>query len=257
MKQTSTQLKKELRKYTSPKRKSANEWFFKTHKGDYGYGDRFIGVSMPNIRNIAKQSKDVSLDEIKKLISSKIHEERMLAIVLLVNQFKESQKNPVNKTQGKKIYDFYLKNTKHINNWDLVDVSASYIVGAYLLTKPNNERKILYKLARSHDLWEQRISIIATFAFIYQNNFTDTYEIADMLMLHKHDLIHKAVGWMLREAGKRDLKAEEKYLLGKRNLPNSNPEATARYKLMPRTMLRYAIEKFPKPKYKAFIKGIL
>ena len=219
---TAEKLKKELRKYASRERKKANEWFFKSGIGQYGEGDQFIGVRVPDCRKVAQQFKGLPLNEIEKVLESKIHEERLTVILILVDQFKKAQKTELlKKISGANtstldsagvIYNFYLKHTKHINNWDLVDLSAHRIVGGYLLQCPKSERKILYKLAKSKNLWEQRISVISTFAFIPKNDFEDPFKLADMLLIHPHDLIHKAVGWMLREIGKRDQKAEEKYL---------------------------------------------
>jgi 3-methyladenine DNA glycosylase AlkD len=230
-------VKKELKKYSSDKRKKSNEWYFKTKLGDYGYGDKFIGVSMPDIRKVSKKFELISLQEIKKLLTSKIHEERMSALIILSYQFKKADK----KIQ-KRIYDFYLKDTKYINNWDLVDVTVNKIVGAYLWGKGNKDRKILYKLAVSKNMWERRIAIVATSYFIYQNHFSDTLKISKLLLNDKEDLLHKAVGWMLREVGKRDQKIEETFL--KQN-----------YKNIPRTTLRYAIERFPEKKRLAYLRG--
>jgi 3-methyladenine DNA glycosylase AlkD len=229
-------VQKELKKYSSEKRKKSNEWYFKTGLGDYGYGDMFIGLSMPDIRNVAKKFNLLPLPEVKKLLSSKIHEERMTALIILSCQFQKADK----KTQ-KKIYNFYLKNTKYINNWDLVDVTVNRIVGAYLWKNKDEDRKILYKLASSKHMWERRIAIIATSYFIYQNDFTDTLKISKILLRDKEDLLHKAVGWMLREVGKRNQNIEEEFL-------------KKYYKTMPRTMLRYAIEKFPETKRKQYLK---
>ncbi|MCX6752382.1 MAG: DNA alkylation repair protein [Candidatus Nomurabacteria bacterium] len=231
-------VQKELKKFSSLKRKKSNEWYFKTGEGDYGHGDKFVGVSMPDIRVVSKKFIELSLLEIKKLLSSKIHEERMVALVILSYQIKKTDKQ----TQ-KKIYNFYLNNTKYINNWDLVDVTVNRIVGAYLWENKNEGREILYKFARSKNMWERRIAIIATSYFIYQNNFVDTFKIAKILLNDKEDLLHKAVGWMLREVGKRDQKTEEAFL-------------KKYYKKMPRVMLRYAIEKFPETRRKAYLKGM-
>ena len=230
-------IQKELKKYSSDKRKKSNEWFFKTGKGEYGYGDKFIGVSMPDTRVVAKKFMSLSLLEIKKLLSSKIHEERMTALIILSYQFKKADQ----KIQ-KKIYNFYLENTKHINNWDLVDVTVNRILGVYLWENRDSDRKILYTLAHSKNMWERRIAIVATSYFIYQNYFNDTLKIAQILLNDKENLLHKAVGWMLREVGKRNQKIEESFL-------------KKHYKMMPRAMLRYAIERFPEAKRKAYLKG--
>jgi len=234
-----TDVQKDLKKISSKKRKEANEWFFKTGKGEYGHGDKFIGVSMPKARVIAKKYINLPIPEIKKLLSSKIHEERMTALIILSYKFEKGDR----KLQ-KKIYDFYLRNIKYINNWDLVDVTVNKIVGAYLWGSNKKDRKILYSFARSKNMWERRIAIVATSYFIYQDDFDDTLKIAKILLNDEEDLLHKAVGWMLREVGKRNQKSEEAFL-------------KKHYKKMPRTMLRYAIERFPEPKRKAYLKGII
>lgn len=199
--------------------------FFKTGKGGYAEGDIFLGVVVPETRKLVKKYKNIALKDAVKLLRSKIHEERLAALLILVDKFQTDQ--------GKEeIYNLYLKNTKHINNWDLVDLSAGQIVGDYLFVKP---KTILFKLARSKNFWERRIAIMATFNFIKKNQFKETLKIAEMLLIDTHDLIHKAVGWMLREVGKRNLKVEDDFL-------------KKHYQKMPRTMLRYAIEKFPEKK---------
>jgi 3-methyladenine DNA glycosylase AlkD len=215
---------KELNKKASPKRKKANEWFFKTGEGQYGYGDKFVGISMPDIRAIAKKYFDLSMDDVLELVKSEIHEYRMTGLVILVYQFEKA-----NEKLRKKIYKTYLKNTKYINNWDLVDVTTPRIVGGYLLDK-KKERKVLYKLVKSKSLWERRIAVLATFMFISKNDFKDSVKIGEKLLKDKHDLIHKAVGWMLREIGKRDEVTLLAFL-------------DRHYKVMPRTMLQYSIER--------------
>ena len=207
--------------------------FFKTGKGQYDEGDIFIGVSVPDTRKIAKEFKALSLSEIKKLIHSKIHEERLLGLILIVNQFQAGDEKL--KAQ---LYRYYLKNKKYINNWDLVDVSAHLVVGIWLLDK---DRSVLYRLAKSKSLWDRRIAILSTFSFIRKNDFKDTIKLSECFLDDEHDLMHKAVGWMLREVGKRDEATLFKFL--KQHLQK-----------MPRTMLRYAIEKFPEKKRKAFLK---
>ena len=219
-----SKLKKDLRSKSNSKRAKNLQRFFKTGKGEYGEGDVFLGITVPESRKIAQKHKDLGLTYIKKLLSSKFHEERLVALLILVHRFSKGDEQ-----QRKSIFAFYLKNTKHINNWDLVDLSSHKIVGEYLSNKP---KKILYKLARSKDLWERRISVISTFRFIRDNKFNDSLKIAAILLKDEYDLIHKAVGWMLREIGKKSLKDEEKFL-------------KKYYKRMPRTMLRYAIERFP------------
>jgi 3-methyladenine DNA glycosylase AlkD len=201
--------------------------FFKTGAGQYGEGDIFIGVPIPDIRRLCKQFfKQTTLNDVQILLNDPIHEVRMLAILLLVYSFEKADPS-----QQQAIYQFYLVNTARINNWDLVDNSAGQIVGAYLFDK---DRAVLYQLAHSQSLWEQRIAIIATFYFIKRQQFDDTFAIARLLLTHEHDLIHKAVGWMLREVGKKDRSTLEAFL-------------NNYYQTMPRTLLRYAIEKFPEP----------
>ena len=194
--------------------------FFKTGKGQYGEGDKFLGVTVPNIREVAKEYKDVSIDILKELIHSPWHEMRMCALLILVIN---SKKNVTKET-----FDFYLSQSKYINNWDLVDLSAPQIVGQYLLDK---ERDTLYKLTESKLLWDNRIAIVSTLTFIRNNDLDDTYKLSLKMMNHKHDLMHKSIGWMLREAGKRDEKRLYDFVMEHKSI-------------MPRTMLRYSIEKF-------------
>lgn len=196
--------------------------FFKTGKGQYGEGDIFLGVTVPNIREVAKEFKDINIDIIEKLIHSPWHEMRMCALLILVNNSK--------KEVTKDTFEFYLSQTKYINNWDLVDLSAPQIVGKFLL---NKERDIIYRLAESDLLWDNRIAIVSTLTFIRNNDLDDTYKLSLKMMNHKHDLMHKATGWMLREAGKRDAKRLYNFVMEYKNI-------------MPRTMLRYSIEKFDK-----------
>jgi len=210
--------------------------YFKTGKGQYGEGDIFLGLTTPTHQKIAKEFTDLSHPEIAKLLESKIHEYRSVALTILVDQFTKASKAK-NEKERTRIVRFYLAHRKGINNWDLVDGSARYIVGAYLFNHPK-ERTILYKLAKSKNLWDKRIAIISTHYFILQNEHADALAIMEILLKDKHDLIHKAVGWMLREVGKRDLKVEEKFL--------DKYAAT-----MPRTSLRYAIERFS-PARRAF-----
>jgi len=229
-----TEIKKEIAKYADSEKAKILQGFFKTGKGEYGEGDIFIGVKVPEVREIAKKFKETEFFEIEKLLKSKIHEERLCALLILIQKFEKT-----NEKEKQKIVDFYLANTKQINNWDLVDLSAPKIIGKHLVEK---NRKIVYTLAKSKELWEKRIAIIATYAFIQKNDFSDTLKISELLINEEHDLMHKAVGWMLREIGKRNLNAEEKFL-------------KKHYKKMPRTMLRYAIEKFDEPKRKAYLNG--
>ena len=225
-------LKKDIRKLKNPEKAKLLARFFKTGKGEYGEGDVFIGLMVPDSRKIAVKYSKFPFNEIKTLLKSKIHEERLIALLILVNNYHKGDDE-----EKEKIYNFYLSNTKKINNWDLVDLSAHKIVGAHLIGK---DKSILYKLVRSDNLWERRIAIIATFNFINNNKFEDSLKIAKLLLNDKHDLIHKAVGWMLREIGKRNQAVEEKFLRGC-------------YKKMPRTMLRYAIERFDEKKRKFYL----
>lgn len=217
----------------SQKAKSS-AWFFKTGKGQYAEGDKFIGVTVPEQRKVAKQFKELPAAEIEKLLQSDIHEHRLTALIMLRNRF---NKGKAGWEVRKEIIDLYLHNLKYVNNWDLVDTSAA-MLGEFL---QGNERKLLYDMARCHDLWRQRIAIIATGYNIGQGDFEDTIAIAEILLHHPHDLIHKAVGWMLREVGKRDQQVEEEFL-------------DKHHKEMPRTMLRYAIEKFPEAKRKHYMR---
>ncbi len=227
-----TQLKKELKKLADPKQAEVLQRFFKTGKGEYGEGDIFLGVKVPEQRKVVSKFEDLSLKDLEELLNSKIHEYRMSALFILTERYEKEDER-----EKKKVFNFYLKNTKNINNWDLVDLSAPKIVGDYLLNKP---RSVLYKLAKSNNLWERRIAIISTFTFIRNNEFRDTLKIAEILLNDKHDLIHKAVGWMLREVGKRDQKIEEEFL-------------KKHYLKMPRVMLRYAIERFEERKRKFYL----
>ncbi len=223
---------KSLKKLGTKEKAKSSAWFFKTGKGHYGYGDVFVGVSVPEQRKVAKEYKGLPLAEIGKLLKNKIHECRLTALLILAWQFRAADE------KGKaKIAKFYLARAKNINNWDLVDVSAGGILGEYLFGK---DRRVLYKLAKSKNLWERRISIVATFAFIRKKDFTDTFLISERLFSDKHDLIHKAVGWMLREVGKQSKPALVRFL--KLNAKN-----------MPRTSLRYAIERFPESERKKFL----
>lgn len=225
-------LQKDLQKLANSEKAKILQRFFKTGKGGYGEGDVFLGVMVPEQRKVAKKYKDLTLKEIQQLLNSKIHEHRLTSLFILVDKYKKADE----KTK-KKIFDFYLKNKNNINNWDLIDLSAPNIIGDYLLDKP---RDILYKLAKSKSLWERRISILSTAAFIRNGQFDDTLRISEILINDKHDLIHKGVGWMLREVGKRNQAIEERFL-------------KKYYKKMPRTMLRYAIEKLPENKRKFYL----
>jgi len=215
---------KDLTKYASAKKAKVLARFFKTGVGEYGEGDVFLGIMVPQTRILAKQYAELVLKEVTQLLKSPIHEERLLALFILIAQFEKGTEK-----QRENIFKFYLANTKYINNWDLVDLSAPKIVGAYLEDK---NRIILKKLAQSKDIWKRRIAILATFQFIKNNDFNDALAITTLLIHDEHDLIQKAVGWMLREIGKRDQAVEERFL-------------RKWHKTMPRTMLRYAIERFP------------
>lgn len=211
--------------------------FFKTGKGQYGEGDIFLGLTVPVSRKIALKYKDISKKEINSLLKNKIHEVRLIALLILVFQYKKSDlKNK------KEIVDFYLKNTKYINNWDLVDLSAYHILGDYLSNEKNStQSRILNRLADSKNLWEQRIAMVSTFALIRKGEMKWTIKIANKFLNHKHDLIHKATGWMLREVGKRNIIELCKFL-------------DANLSKMPRTMLRYSIEKFPEHTRKEYLR---
>jgi 3-methyladenine DNA glycosylase AlkD len=232
MSSSSKDIIKELRQYTDPGQASILRRFFKTGAGEYGEGDIFWGIKMPVQREVVKNNLDISLDEIQKLLGSKIHEQRMTALLILTYQFKKKDEK-----SRQEIFDFYLKNTRSINNWDLVDVTCTHIVGEFLKNKP---RDVLYKLAKSDNLWEKRIAIISTLSFIRQDDYIDTLEISRILLNDRHDLIHKAIGWMLREVGKRDQKVEELFL-------------DKYFKEMSRTTLRYAIERFPEKLRKEYL----
>ena len=210
--------------------------FFKTGPGEYGEGDRFLGIRMPRLRQLVKGYLDLPLGQVTRLLHSALHEQRMAALLILTCQYPKAGKK-----ERADIYRCYLDNTRWINNWDLVDVTVSHIVGAHLWQR---DRKPLYRLARSKSLWERRIAIVSTIYFIRRGQYDDTLAIADLLIDDSEDLIHKATGWMLREVGKRDLSAMEGFLM-------------PRYGGMPRTMLRYAIEKLPEPKRQAYLKGIV
>ncbi|PJE62335.1 DNA alkylation repair protein, partial [Candidatus Roizmanbacteria bacterium CG10_big_fil_rev_8_21_14_0_10_39_6] len=220
--------------YADTSRASHNERFFKTKKGEYGAHDKFIGLTVPQVRTIAKKYKDLSLSEIEELLHSPIHEHRLCALIMLVNR---SKNTPIpDLTESKKLY---VNNKKFVNNWDLVDISAHHILGKWCYLTENDE--VLKTLAHSDNLWDKRIAMVATFAYIRNSELSITFTIAQILLHDSHDLIHKAVGWLLREAGKRDVKALENFL---------NVHA----KTMPRTALRYALEKFPSEKRALYMK---
>ena len=229
------ELEKELRAKANPKKAKILQGFFKTGKGEYGEGDIFIGLVVPETRKIAKKYSTLSLVEVKKLLNSEIHEERLAALFILIEQFGKAEEE-----ERQKIFKFYLGQTKNINNWDLVDLSADKIVGSHLYKK---SKKVLHQLARSKNLWERRIAVLATFHFIKQGQAAENLKIAEILLNDKHDLIQKAVGWMLREVGKRcGEKTEEDFL-------------KKHCRQMPRTMLRYALERFPENKRKKYLQA--
>jgi 3-methyladenine DNA glycosylase AlkD len=232
------ELENELENHKNPEKAKIYQRFFKTGPGEYGEGDIFLGLTSAQIKEVAKNFRHLNTRDIQNLINSKIHEHRVAALRILILQYQKAAKEK-NETRKKEIYRFYLKNAKQINNWDLVDISSPNVVGNYLL---NKERSILYSLAKSENLWEKRISIVSTLAFIRNGEHEDTIKISEILLKDRHDLIHKAVGWMLREMGKRKEDELIKFL-------NKN------YKLMPRTMLRYAIEKLDEKRRQAYLKG--
>ncbi|MAG59831.1 DNA alkylation repair protein [Candidatus Woesebacteria bacterium] len=223
----------DLQKLKDPKRAKILARFFKTGKGEYGEGTVFWGITVPDVRSVAKKHLDIPLSIINRLLSSRIYEHRLTALIILVEKYRKAKES-----DKKKIVNFYLSNTKRVNSWGLVDLTADKILGNYLLKK---DKSILYRLARSKNLWERRIATISTFEFIKNNKFTDSLKIAQLLLRDEHDLIHKAVGWMLREIGKRDQRTEERFL-------------KKHYNSMPRTMLRYAIERFNERKRRLYLR---
>ncbi len=226
-------IEKELQQVADAKKAVVLSRFFKTGKGEYGEGDIFIGVSVPDQRKIArKYMRSISLSQVEKLLQSSIHEYRFTALIILEKMFRDGRCEAV--------FDLCMKNVKWINNWDLVDLGAPSIIGPWVYEK--KKWSILKEYARSGDLWKNRIAMVATYAGIRMDNFTQTMRIVKILLPHEHDLIHKAIGWMLREVWKRDALLVEDFL--KKNYDN-----------IPRTTLRYAIEKFPKDKYERFLKG--
>ena len=231
MKQLTKTITNKLQALSDAEKREIFPKFFKAGKGEYGEGDRFLGVTVPNIRAIAKLHKDISIEDIRDLIQSEWHEVRLCALIIMVEKSKKKDE-----ALRKELFNLYLSQTKRINNWDLVDLSCRFIIGEYLLDK---SRDILYQLAQSPLLWDNRIAIVSTYAFIRKGQLEDTYALSDLMMQHPHDLMHKAVGWMLREAGKRNPERLYDYVMSHRAD-------------MPRTMLRYAIEKFS-PKERAIL----
>lgn len=228
------QVQKELRAKGDKQRADHSQRFFKTGEGEYGEGDKFLGLRVPEQRRIAKKYRQLPLEEVGHLLHSAYHEERLTALLILTYKYEKADAD-----QRAAIYHFYMENLDHVNNWDLVDSSAPKIVGAFLADK---DRSVLYDLARSPDLWQRRVAMISCMYFINRYQFEDALHIAEILLEDDHDLIHKAVGWMLREIGNMDREIEEQFL-------------QKHYHGMPRTMLRYAIEKFPEGKRQAYLKG--
>lgn len=233
---TSEDVAQALRRLADPAIANHSQRFFKTGKGEYGEGDRFLGIRVPILRGQAKKYRAIPLKEIQPLLQSSFHEERLCALLLLVQKFSKG-----NEEERTDIYRLYINNTQYVNNWDLVDSSAAQILGSYLESK---DKSPIYELSKSDSLWDRRIAIMSTFHFIKNNQFDDALAISKHLICDREDLIHKAVGWMLREMGKRDLETEEAFL-------------RLHYKKMPRTMLRYAIEKFPEAKRQQYLKGVV
>ena len=231
---TVTSIRRTLRAHANPDSVAILQRFFKTGPGEYAEGDRFIGVKLPGLRAVCRECRGLSLDDACRLLRSPIHEERTLALLIMVDAFVRGDEE-----LRRTIYDRYLAHTTYINNWDLVDGSAAQIVGGWLRGR---SKAPLTRLARSKSLWERRIAMIATFDGIRRGEFDDAFRIADLLLDDEHDLIHKAVGWMLREVGKRDGAAARRFL-------------RTRYKKMPRTMLRYAIERFPEAERQRYLRG--
>ncbi len=220
---TAAQVKTELQGLADPLHQQAMQRFFQTGKGQYGEGDVFLGIKVPEQRKVARRHRSAPLREVRRLLRSRTHEHRLVALLILVEQFQRG-----GESAREEIFQCCADNLRHIDNWDLVDLAAPKIVGAHLLDRP---RDLLVRLARSDHLWSRRVAIMATLAFIRHGQFDDTLALARVLLHDRHDLIHKAVGWMLREVGKRDLAAAEAFL-------------DAHHRDMPRTMLRYALEKF-------------
>jgi 3-methyladenine DNA glycosylase AlkD len=233
---TASDVQRYLHSLGSPDGAAAAARFFKTGPGEYGEGDVFLGLRAAQMHSVAKEYRDLSFQDLRVLLRSVIHDDRLLALLILVRRVVNADENV-----KKRVYELYLSHTAHVNNWDLVDASAREIVGGYLA---NKDRKPLDRLAASHSLWERRISIVATHYFIRQNDFADTLRISERLLSDTEDLIHKAVGWMLREVGKKHQPTLESFL---RHHGNK----------MPRTALRYAIERFPEKLRQAYLKGTI
>jgi 3-methyladenine DNA glycosylase AlkD len=234
-------VQKELKSMADSNKAAILQRFFKTGPGQYGDGDIFIGVMVPQLRQIAKKFSQLPLEEVRTLLYSGIHEERLVALLILILSYRYGASTNREKEE---IVKFYLDHIKQVNNWDLVDLSAPNIVGVHLLVDDRDRRLLLYRLARSENVWERRIAVVATLHFIRKGDFSDTLKIAEILLQDRHDLIHKAVGWMLREVGKRDAAAEEAFL-------------DKHCSVMPRTMLRYAIERLPESKRLHYKKNLI
>jgi len=226
----------ELKQLANPAQARILAGFFKTAPGQYGAGDKFLGIKVPQTRAVAKKFVHLDFSDLQALLNSPYHEFRLTALLILVQKY-----DSADKFEQKKIFNFYLKNSKNINNWDLVDLTADRIIGRYLEDK---DRTVLYKLAQSKNLWERRMAILTTFWFIKAHDFADTLRLAQILLDDSHDLMHKAIGWMLREVGKRNRELLEVFL-------------RQYYRAMPRTMLRYAIEKFPAGARQKYLKGLI
>lgn len=231
---TATEIQEVLAFLSTPEKREFLPYFFKTGKGQYGEGDQFLGVVVPDTRKVAKANLKLSFSELKKLLKNPYHECRLCALLILVEKFKKA-----NKEERKELFDFYLSQTKYINNWDLVDLSCRFIVGEYLLDK--QDRSVLYQLAESDWLWDQRIAVVSTYTFIKNKQYDDIIALSEKLLTHQHDLMHKATGWMLREMGKMDINPLYTFL-------------DQYHRVMPRTMLRYAIEKLTKEEREHYMK---
>ncbi len=232
------QARADLRAHANPEHAAFHQRFFKTGRGEYGEGDRFLGVRVPKVRLVAKAHRELRRSDVRRLLRSPWHEERLLALIILTHQFQRLERQGEDEAMAG-LVDFYLDHTEHINNWDLVDASAHKILGVYLLDRP---RKVLDVLSRSASLWERRIAMIATMPLVGAGEFQDTLRLAKRYLGDPEDLMHKATGWLLREVGKQDRSVLLAFL-------------DEHFPRMPRTMLRYAIEKLPEPTRQAYLKG--
>jgi 3-methyladenine DNA glycosylase AlkD len=230
-------VRKELKSMADPEKAAIMQRFFKTGPSQYGEGDIFIGVMVPQSRLVAKKFNQLPVGEVRTLLYSRVHEERLVALLILARRYSSASSS----REKEQIVKFYLEHIKQVNNWDLVDLSAPSILGAHLVDR-DDRRRLLYRLAGSENVWERRIAIVATHHFIRNGDFSDTLKIAEMLLQDRHDLIHKAAGWMLREVGKRDAAAQEAFL-------------EKHWSVMPRMMLRYAIERLPESKRRRYKKA--